>query len=297
MRTGICKLCGKHSDLIEGHIIPKFVGSYLKETSITGRLRNSANPNIPYQDIDKAFFFCKKCEDIMSIDENYFSQDIFYPYHQGISREFNYKFRLGRFLIIQAYRKILFNNYLREFNNQFPPNIIKRINKAKVLFRDFILNEAKSQNEYSNHLLMIDFIEDGGYGLSEYPENINLYLGRALDSSIITSEKGKIIVYTKMCKIICLTSITPKINKSFNDIRVYADGNISYYGEPTLPIEFMHFMFDRCRLSNKIHDSLSVHQKDAISKIALANKDKIENSECTKAILADELLEKKKNVY
>jgi hypothetical protein len=36
---GICKLCKKEAKLEESHFIPKFIGKWVKKTSITGYLR------------------------------------------------------------------------------------------------------------------------------------------------------------------------------------------------------------------------------------------------------------------
>lgn len=42
--TGICALCGKNAELRESHLIPKFVGEWIKRTSATGYLRQVVNP-------------------------------------------------------------------------------------------------------------------------------------------------------------------------------------------------------------------------------------------------------------
>jgi len=36
---GICKLCGNNDVLKESHFIPKFVGKWIKKTSVTGYIR------------------------------------------------------------------------------------------------------------------------------------------------------------------------------------------------------------------------------------------------------------------
>ena len=42
---GKCKLCEQETSLQESHIIPKFIYSYLKDTSPTGKLREAENIN------------------------------------------------------------------------------------------------------------------------------------------------------------------------------------------------------------------------------------------------------------
>ena len=41
---GKCALCGEDKELQLSHIIPKFIGKYLKNTSI-GNIRSHENPN------------------------------------------------------------------------------------------------------------------------------------------------------------------------------------------------------------------------------------------------------------
>lgn len=56
---GTCALCRDNTELKESHIIPKFVGKWLKRTSATGYLRNIDNINKRQQDIPKIIYFVK----------------------------------------------------------------------------------------------------------------------------------------------------------------------------------------------------------------------------------------------
>ena len=51
---GECALCREKKELQLSHIIPKFVGRYLKQTSI-GNIRSQENPDKPVQDIEKHY--------------------------------------------------------------------------------------------------------------------------------------------------------------------------------------------------------------------------------------------------
>ena len=52
---GICALCKDETNLKESHLIPKFVGKWLKRTSATGYLRDIKNINKRQQDIFKEY--------------------------------------------------------------------------------------------------------------------------------------------------------------------------------------------------------------------------------------------------
>lgn len=67
-RYGKCALCGTEAELQLSHIIPKFVGRYLKETSI-GNIRNHALSERVVQDIEKHYLLCHECEELFSAGE------------------------------------------------------------------------------------------------------------------------------------------------------------------------------------------------------------------------------------
>lgn len=63
---GKCALCGEDKELQLSHIIPKFIGKYLKNTSI-GNIRSHENPNRIAQDIEKHYMLCHDCEELFSV--------------------------------------------------------------------------------------------------------------------------------------------------------------------------------------------------------------------------------------
>lgn len=80
LNISICYLCKKEAILQESHLIPSFVGKWLKKTSITGYFRQSINPNLRKQDLLKQHLLCKDCEIMISKYEDKFFEDIFFPY-------------------------------------------------------------------------------------------------------------------------------------------------------------------------------------------------------------------------
>ncbi len=63
---GICKLCKQEADLEISHFIPKFIGKWVKKTSITGFLREKNSINKRAQDLAKDYWLCGECEDLLS---------------------------------------------------------------------------------------------------------------------------------------------------------------------------------------------------------------------------------------
>ena len=55
-----CALCKNKDTLQMSHIIPSFVGKWIKNTSVTGFLRQAISADIRRQDIPKKYLLCKK---------------------------------------------------------------------------------------------------------------------------------------------------------------------------------------------------------------------------------------------
>jgi hypothetical protein len=57
-----CYLCKEPARLQRSHIVPSFVGKWLKDTSVTGFLRHEINQSLRQQDIPKQALLCSSCE-------------------------------------------------------------------------------------------------------------------------------------------------------------------------------------------------------------------------------------------
>ena len=100
-----CALCGEDKELQLSHIIPKFVGKYLKKTSI-GKIRSQQNPNRTLQDIEKHYLLCHDCEELFSASERYFANTVFYPYKKEKLAIFGYDKRLFYFITSLSWRSL-----------------------------------------------------------------------------------------------------------------------------------------------------------------------------------------------
>ena len=74
---GVCGLCSDNGEILESHIVPKFIYKWIKDTSLTGYLRNLKEPNIRRQDGLKMYLLCGACERKFSESEKWFSEKIF----------------------------------------------------------------------------------------------------------------------------------------------------------------------------------------------------------------------------
>lgn len=72
-----CALCNKKNAIENSHVIPKFIFSWLKNTSPTGYLRTTENPKLRVQDGQKGAYLCTDCEQKFSDFEKHFSETFF----------------------------------------------------------------------------------------------------------------------------------------------------------------------------------------------------------------------------
>jgi hypothetical protein len=77
-----CYLCKEPAQLQRSHIVPSFVGKWLKDTSVTGFLRHGIDQSLRQQDIPKQPLLRSSCEFRFSMFEDRFARNIFYPYAQ-----------------------------------------------------------------------------------------------------------------------------------------------------------------------------------------------------------------------
>lgn len=218
-----CPLCGKVVDEIRmSHIIPSFVGKWLKETSVTGYLRQGQNANVRVQDIVKKKLLCSDCEIGLSLNEKLFAENIFKPYTtqelnewavaQGKIKHFVYGEWFTQFVIGMQWKALLTNSDLSEMDNI--DEITKKAYAYKIesileIWRKFLLGKSKYSGSSSHYIIFLQNLITGkGYLPDRVPDRINMYLIRSIDSTLAVAKKS-IYLYTKLGPIIILSTITP----------------------------------------------------------------------------------------
>ena len=78
-----CRLCGTQGPVLESHVLPAFVGRWLKETSATGFLRGYVVPDRRMQDFPTARLLCGACEQRFSPLRRNLRSGSFYPSMMG----------------------------------------------------------------------------------------------------------------------------------------------------------------------------------------------------------------------
>ncbi|WP_352259875.1 hypothetical protein [Psychrobacter sp. TB55-MNA-CIBAN-0194] len=145
---GACKYCGERKAIKNSHIIPSFVYKWLKETSPTGFIRATDQPNRRKQDGLKSALLCEECEKSFSEVESLFKKDLFIKlanYRTPCPNERQITDSIIRCLYIIAWR-VLADTYYFPRSHQYTddefarfPEFLNKIKKSIELleFKDF----------------------------------------------------------------------------------------------------------------------------------------------------------------
>ena len=238
--AGFCSLCGHNRDLQESHIIPKFVGKWLKKTSATGFLVNANHASKRVQDLITLNLLCHDCEERFSKFETYFANNVFFPFHEKKVKSFEYDGRLELFIISLSWRVL--NMHYEAFKLEYP-HFSSLIDQAEIHWREFLRGSKQTISPYENHLLFLDYLKRG----DRIPPRFNWYALRAVDATIIANKKG-ISVYVKLPWMIFVSSIYPTTLKDWQGTTIRESGTITTR-QSNKDGEFGRFLLDRARIA------------------------------------------------
>ena len=238
--TGFCSLCGHDRDLQESHIIPKFVGRWLKKTSASGFLVNANHASKRVQDLITLNLLCHDCEERFSKFETYFANNVFFPFHEKKAKSFEYDGRLELFIISLSWRVL--NMHYETFKLKYP-HFSSLIDQAEIHWREFLMGSKQTISPYENHLLFLDYLKRG----DGIPPRFNWYTLRAVDATIIANKK-RISVYVKLPWMIFVSSIYPTTLKDWQGTTIRESGTITTR-QSNKDGEFGRFLLDRATIA------------------------------------------------
>lgn len=239
----VCALCLQESELRESHIIPKFVGKWIKETG-TGYLVSAEDGSKRVQDITKLHLLCNDCEEKFSKLEKYFADKIFFPFHKDKIRTFDYNENLQSFIISLSWRtlKIIAQDFKEENPNS---HLNSFVGEAENHWREFLNGERESISQYENHLVFLDYV-DGNKSAEMHPK-FHWYTLHSVDCTIITDDK-RVFVYVKLPWMIFVTTIYPTALEGWNGTIIKENGKITCE-QSVNDGGFGRFLLDRASLA------------------------------------------------
>jgi hypothetical protein len=298
--NGTCKLCGNKTSLCESHIIPKFVIDWLKESSVTGYLRQVININLRQQDGPKKYLFCVDCEQLFSKFESEFADKVFYPYISDLNtwgaptgnlKKIKYDEWLLKFIISIQFRDLVTMD--PEIVNTLSNDQLITLEQLIPVFADYLLSKRKDSGANKSYVIFLQNLVFGqGYLPEEMSDKVNFYLLRSIDATIVVSKK-RLGVYAKLGPIVLFTTILPNELKRNSHLAIRKQGFLSivqYLKDAYLNT----FIFvDRPNEAMKL-GVYSDRQQTKIDQSYKQNSEKIKGSMVTNMQLSDLMLTNRK---
>lgn len=232
-----CALCEKSAVLKKSHIVPSFVGKWLKDTSPTGFVRQVVNPNKRIQDVTKQELLCGDCENLFSVYEGAFAKNIFYPYvreeldewyvAQGKVKEIRYEEWLLKFAISLQWRALWDSKYEDLNIDEKAKSLFKKVtDKALLDWKNYLLGKASNSGDSRHYILFMQNLASGDGFLPDLSPKVNTYLCRAIDSTFAFSN-SHLFLYTKLGPIIFISGLVPNQFKGMNNALIHLGGCLS----------------------------------------------------------------------
>lgn len=221
--VGKCALCQQEKELQLSHIIPKFVGNYLKSTAV-GNIRNQEAPNRVIQDIEKHELLCHDCEELFSAAERYFANTIFYPYLRDKLTEFSYSDQLFYFITSLSWRSLYLDiiNFVR--GDDIRIDVLERMIEAEGKMRRYLLHESSDIGSIENHIFFYDVVTRVSNSNDSLKEP-NLLVHRALHSYSGYSE-NTIYTISNLMGIIIVTLYSKDSDEEWLNTQIWNSSGI-----------------------------------------------------------------------
>ncbi|WP_215396144.1 hypothetical protein [Rheinheimera oceanensis] len=253
-----CRLCEKEKDLELSHIIPKFIFRHLKNTSPTGNMRSTENPNKSEQDGLKLPFLCGDCEDLFSCWEAKFAKEIFFKYQDGTQDTFSHEAWLAKYLASISFRVLAHAYYSGELS-YFDENMLRHVPLAIDRLRKYLLGQSPTAGEQRQLLILLDKPSNSS------DSDFSMYLVRGIEHDVLTTDTCSFI-YVKYLKFLQLCPIKLPSNRGWKTGRISPDKGTLSVKDHELPDYVLDRMKSGARTLTGSRDKISEKQKAIIVK-------------------------------
>ena len=280
---GICKLCRKDAELRVSHFIPKFVGKWIKKTSITGYIRDSNEVHKRAQDIAKEYWLCAECEGLFSGWERNFANNVFYPFVEKNECVASYGSWMSKFCASLSWRTLTYIRGRSSSENKVK-DYIEAINAAELHLARYLLDKESNLYQYEQHLFPLERIESTTE--SGLPPNINRYFLRTMAMDIIGNSTDTFI-YTKLPSFIILGLVKVKEPQTMRSSRIaLKHGKVSprsYWW----PDGFINYIVEKAEAISEAYDKIPEEHKASFEEYIRNNPEKAGNSKLFEAFIYD----------
>jgi hypothetical protein len=278
------------------------VTNWIKDTSATGYLRSTVNPNARRQDGFRTKLLCSQCEQRFSVLEKIFAETIFNRY---VGEDLNdiadrpRKFRIEydewllRFVVSVQWRIVAATRNDQELDQIATIQDKLQIDKAANTWRQYLLGSRADAGDCDHHLLFLQSMSGISGSLPSYiDDRIDVYLLRATDGTIVAGP-SHVGVYSKLGPIVLYTSIYPKKLPNMRHSRIRRNGAFASI-RPPLNADIAKFIYiDRVRLALKLAE-LSNKQVEKILQTMKENPTRVVKSQTAMVVHASSIIKQKK---
>ncbi|WP_340394938.1 hypothetical protein [Paenibacillus sp. FSL E2-0177] len=284
MASGVCALCKQESELMESHIIPKFIGKWLKETSATGYLRSAVNVNRRTQDLKKTPLLCNSCEQIFSANEKLFAENIFKPFQDGQTK-FDYDEWLIKFITSLSWRVGTMERL--DPKNDMSDSLRHELNIALDTWGEYLLGRSSEFGNYKHHMFFLDRLESVPAG-EPIPDHTNAYFLRTVDATVANNE-NTVFVYSKMPGIFFVSHVLPNNMTGWKSTRIHRGGRVKI-PQSCAALGVGDFLKHRVEFVNGFVSNMSDDQRKKIVDAVSKDPDRFERSRSIDVLKADQIL-------
>ena len=254
-----CGLCGASGPVKESHIIPSFIGKWMKSTSPTPYLRYGIEKDKRQQDLFTMQLLCDTCETLFSGWETRFASDIFHP-STSDQTVFSYKQWLVRFAASLSWRALQFRKSM-DVPGQAEVDPI--LAKMEDHLAGFLLGNEKHVGQFTQHIYHVS-----GLDAPVYPGSpmLNRYLTRTAEIDFLrTDDLSEVIVYVKLPMFIFFSVAASKYRKWMESSRIKKRGILAPRTHE-LHKSILDAIVERADRTKEMLDSLSPRSKQAVDR-------------------------------
>ena len=279
-------------ELKESHVIPSFVGRWLKRTSATGYLIavDTEGTAERSQDLYKTQLLCISCESILNQHETYFANKIFHPFKNGALNAIAIDESVGKFAVSISLRVLWL---LQDSRDPLAMKWAHILNKLEQEWRQYLLCSEGFVKGFNSHHILFSNEQLLAYGLGSAP---NLILNLLRTSVFYIYEKfGKAYIFSNMAGIQVISMIDPPELPTSIGTQVYPKQTL---GGKDLPgIGWGGYFQNIMEFSNGLDETrngLSQSYKEMINRAEEKDPERAINSEDAKLIYQQHILSKMK---
>lgn len=283
MTAGECRLCRRESTLHAGHIAPRFVFRWLKESSVGG-IRANEVPNRLIQDGPRIQLLCGACEQRFGRWEKLFSERAFLQLHRPTDARklVPYDDWALKFAVSVSWRTLQF--FTERGFTHLSTDHLEAVKEASETWRRFLLDEVRHPDRFEQHVIVVDaIVRHSTPKLSPY---LNRYLLRAVDLDIVSSPSSA-FTYTKLCRLMIFGFIAVQRPRDWENTKVHLRKGHLGSRNPVVPEQLFDYWNAKADKMGKAMNSLSPKQKLRIEDLLRRRADEAVVSEVFRAMAHD----------